>query len=53
MGPSQHFVMGGELQDVHIPLVATSGIIIPSRNSLRRSKKKESLQTSTTIDANW
>lgn len=22
MGPSQHFVMGGELQDVHIPLVA-------------------------------
>lgn len=41
MGPYQHFVMGGELQDVHFLLVPASKIIIPSRNSLRGSKKKE------------
>lgn len=42
---------GGELQNVHIPLILTSKIITPSRNSLS-SKKKESLWTSDTIDAN-
>lgn len=53
MGPYQHFGMGGELQDVRIPLAPTSEIMIPSRTSLRSSKEKESLWTSTTIDANW